>query len=132
MPLTVDERVRIRWHGGYLNVAEAYTFVLGVPSSVETQFMIEGAMDRILESALPLVRSILAELDRMMIELWGTSELLDVSKLGNISIDPDLHKKRLRLYDYAVNSLMQLLGCQRNPFDKRLSSGGGMNVAVQN
>ena len=43
MSITEDERARGRHHLGYMQVQEASTFVLGVPSGVQTAFMIEGA-----------------------------------------------------------------------------------------
>jgi hypothetical protein len=129
LPLLEEEKVRIRSHLGFLNVADAATFVLGVPSSVQTQFIIEGAMNRVLESALPLLREFLAHLDRLRGQRMEAGELLDVKRLGDIEIDPDLQKKRDREYDGWADELANLLGVMRNPFDKRLS-GRGLSVPV--
>jgi len=129
VPLTEQEKVRIRHHTGYLNVAEAYTFVLGTPSSVETQFIIEGAMTRVLESALPLLRDIVRRLDCIEDQMAEASELLDVSSMGEITIDPKLRQKRIAEYDYQCSALCNLLGVQRNPFDKRRMDAG-INIRV--
>lgn len=129
MPLTEQEKVRVRHHTGYLNVAEAYTFVLGSPSSVETQFIIEGAMDRVKESALPLLRDLIRRLDLLEDQMVEASDLLDVSSLGEITIDPNLRRKRIAEYDYQCGGLCNLLGVTRNPFDKRLAENS-INVRV--
>jgi hypothetical protein len=129
LPLLEEERVRIRSHLGYLNVADAATFVLGVPSSVQTQFIVEGAMNRVLESALPLLRQILTHLDTLRGQRMEAGELLDVKRLGDIEIDPALQKKRTAEYDEWVEELANLIGAMRNPFDKRLV-GRGISVPV--
>ena len=64
MPLTDQEKVRIRDHLAYANTSELSTFVLGLPAGIETQFLIEKAMsDFVLEEAVPLIREILCQLD---------------------------------------------------------------------
>jgi len=129
MPLTEQERVRIRHHLGYLNVAEAYTFVLGVPAAVETQFMVEGAMNKILDAALPEVRRHIAILDQIEQQKIEDLELLAVTKVGEIDIRPDEHQALDRQYRHWCNSLANLMGIITNPFDKRYA-GNGVNVRV--
>lgn len=124
------ERSSIRHHMGYLQVADAYTFVLGSPASVETTFVIEGAMDRVLVVALPRLRQILVVLDAMEQQNLDDLELLAVSSLGDIEVNA----KELRMlegqYDKWVAKLVNMLGCPRNPFDKRLDASGGINRMV--
>lgn len=128
MPLSEPEKVKIRHHAGYLNVAEAFTFVLGSPAGVETQFIIEGAMNRVLETALPEVRRILAVLDSIEEQMVNDHELLAVASLGEITVNQNEQRDLTRRYDYWVGALMNALGTERNPFDKR--SGGGLNITV--
>jgi len=130
MPLSEEERVRCRAHCGYLNVADAYTFVLGSPASVETQFIIEGAMDRVKESALPECRRLLGILDNIEDQMVGDHELLAVTAIGEISINTKEQAALTQRYDYWVGALVNLLGIERNPFDKRVSARG-INARVQ-
>lgn len=131
MPLTEDEKVKVRHHTGYLNVAEASTFVLGTPASVETQFIIEGAMNRVLEVALPELRRHLQILDGIEEQMVEDHELLAVESLGEITVNTKEQTKLTQRYDYWVNSLCNIMGVVRNPFDKRLGSGGaGINARV--
>ena len=51
MAFNDQEKVRIRHHTGYSNVSAAQSFSLGVPAAVETAFLIEGAMNRVLPAA---------------------------------------------------------------------------------
>lgn len=130
--LTPHEKVKVRHHLGYLNVSEAFTFVLGTPAGVETQFIFEGAMKRVLVEALPELRRHLQILNQIEDQMVEDHELLAVQKLGEITIDPDEQDKLTRRYNYWVDSLANIMGVYRNPFDKRLGKGGGggLNVAV--
>jgi hypothetical protein len=130
MPLTPAERISVRHHMGYLNVGEAYTFVLGSPASVETTFVIEGAMDRVLEDALPLVRRILASLDSVECQMLENSENQAVEGVGDIRINARAQAQFRSTYDYWVAALANVFGVPRNPFDKRLSAVSGINVRV--
>lgn len=131
MPLTEQEKVKIRHHTGYLNVGEASTFVLGTPASVETQFIIEGAFNRVLEIALPELRRHLQILDSLEEQMVCDHELLAVKKLGEIEVNNREQWQLTSRYDYWVDSLCNILGVVRNPFDKRLDSGGvGVNARV--
>lgn len=132
MPLSDVEKVKVRHHLGYLNVQEAQTFVLGVPAGVETQFIIEGAMNRILEVALGETRRHLSILDQLEEQMIEDHELAAVNKLGEIDINQKEQVQLTRRYDYWVNSLANVMGIIRNPFDKRLGSGGsgGINLRV--
>lgn len=130
MPLTEHEKVRIRHHTGHLNVAVSATFVLGTPAGVETQHIIEGAMNRVLESALPTLRDHINILDSIEAQMVDDHELLAVKKLGEIEIADKEQDNLDKRYDRWVNSLCNILGVVRNPFDKRAS--GGVNVPVVN
>lgn len=128
MPLTEQEKGSIRHHLGYLQVAEVYTFVLGTPAAVETQYLIEGAMNRVLESALPRLRNVLQILDQIEAQKVADLENLAVTKLGNIELRADEQKQLDAQYDRWVGVVENLLGCPRNPFDKR--DAGGLNLPV--
>lgn len=131
MALTELEKVQVRKHLGYLNVAEAFTFVLGTPAGVETQFIVEGAVRRILVEAEPSLRKCLCELEQLEDAKQQIALDAGVSKVGNIeqrntkealaAVDMQLDNKRGELANY--------FGIYRNPFDKRRS--GGISVSVR-
>ena len=128
MPLSEQEKVKIRHHLGYLNVAEAQTFVFGTPAAVETQFLIEGAMNRVLDAALTEVRRHVAILDQIEEQMIADHELLAVSKVGEIDVRADEQEALDKRYERWRQSLANLLGVYPNPFDKRY--GHGINVPV--
>lgn len=133
--LAKQEKVKVRHHLGYLNVQDAQTFVLGTPASVETQFIIEGAMDRILEEAVPEVRRHLQILDGLEDQMVNNHELMQIQKIDTIVVNSTgAHREQKELrkaYDDWVDSLANLFGVIRNPFDKRLRNyGRSINTRV--
>jgi len=129
MPLTEQERVSLRHHMGFVNVSEVQTFVLGVPAALETQYLIEGSMNRVLESALPQLRKLIAVLDGIENQKLENLELLAVTKVGEIEIRPDEQDALDKQYDFWRGKVANLLGIIVNPWDR--SSGRGINVPVR-
>lgn len=129
---SVEERVTIKHHLGYPNVSTVQTFVLGVPAGVETNFLIEGAMDSVEQSALPRIRKILAILETIEAQQVDDLELLAVNRLDTIEVNQSEQSALVRQYDRWVNALGNALGAIRNPFDQRVyCAPGGINVGVQ-
>lgn len=126
--ITKEERVRARHHTGYLNAAANATFVLGTPAAVETQFLIEPALDKVLVEAVPLFRQILANLDAIEAQKIEDVEVLVASRVGQIDLRADEQEALDRQYAYWQGKLCNLLGIPANPFDKSL--GAGINATV--
>ncbi len=129
MSFTEADKVKIRHHMGYLNVNEAQTFALGVPAALETQYLIEGAMNRVLESAEVQAKNIVTKMDLIEEQMTGDLELLAVNKVGEIEINPDEMQKLRKEYRYWQRSLGNLLGVPPNPYDQRY--GSTLTVPVQ-
>ena len=131
MPLTAQEKVKVRHHLGFLNVAQVQTFVLGSPQAVETQFIIEGAMNLILQDAEPELRRHLQILDKIEEQLIDDQELLAVDAVDEIKVRGTELKELRKEYQYWRHSMANLLGCYPNPFDKRWTAvDGSLNVPV--
>lgn len=128
--LTDDEKVRVRHHLGYLNIQEAQTFILGIPAGVQTSFIIEGAMNKVLDAALPLVRRLLATLDTIEGQMVDDAELAAVNGIGDIEINQKEQAQLRDQYDYHRRGLGNCFGVVPNPFDTRFEGGAGINVPV--
>lgn len=131
--ITEEERVRARHHLGYLSVEAAQTFVLGIPAAVQTQFMIEGALNRILPQAVELFRQLLCRLDGIEAEVFCGVDLASVDKLDSIDIRSDRLETLAKYYLLAAEALSNLLGVPRNPWDMRTwlqGASGAINVSV--
>ena len=135
--LSDQQKVKVRHHLGYLNVQQDQTFVLGTPAAVETQFIIEGAMDRVLLAAVPELNRQLTILDGLEEQMVCNQENVALLKIGEItmnSTDPKNNEQtQLRkMYKYWQKSLANIMGIDSNPFDKRDSIyGGGISVSVR-
>lgn len=130
---TDEEKVRARHHLGFLNVQEAYTFVLGTPAGVETQFIVEGALNRMLPAAMPLFRELLARCDATEAQRFEDQDSLVASRVGSIELRGREGQVAQALqYDYWRQGLANLLGIYVNPFDKRSDlSASGVNARVE-
>ncbi len=126
--LTDDEKVRARHHMGYLSVQAASTFQLGIPAGVQTQFMIEGAWEKILPAAENKVRVLLCRLDEIEEEIYGGIDLASVNAVGSIQVNPDRFRELGKYYRFARDSLANLLGVPPNPFALRDLAVGGSKV----
>ncbi len=127
--LTDEEKVRVRFHLGYLNVLESATFQLGIPTAVQTQFIIESAMNKILPAALPKVRQLLAVLDAIEEQMVGDAELAAINRLDTIEINQKEQAQLRDQYDYHRRGLANLFGTFPNPYDQRFMDGG-VNATV--
>jgi hypothetical protein len=130
--LTEQEKVRVRHHLGYLNVQQSQTFVLGVPAGVQTQFMIEGAMLRILPQAEFKVRDYLDRLDSVEQQILDDTENVAVESIGEIKVNLKEMKHLIERYEWWRRALANLFGTIPNPFDQRFQGWGpgSINVSV--
>lgn len=130
--ISETEKSSARHHLGYLDVEAGQTFVLGIPTAVQTQFMIEGAMNRLLPDGANRFRSLLARLDQIECQVFGGSDLADVDEIGEIKINRKRLRELAEYYKIAQQSLANCLGIVPNPFDMRewLSNGSSVNVPV--
>jgi hypothetical protein len=131
--LTELERVKVRKHLGYLNVASVATFALGVPANIQTQFVIEPAMDLLLPQAEGIVRQYLEQLDAIEFQVFDDADTLVASKVGSIDLNPVEFEKLLQRYDFVRQGLANALGVFVNPYDRRfynVNAVGGVNAQV--
>ena len=129
MGFSPGEKVKIRHHLGYLNVTNAATFALGVPQAIETQFIIENAMNLVLPEAEVEARRHLSILDGIEEQQICDHELLAVTKVGEIDVRGDEQEALDKRYQHWRNALANIMGVIPNPFDKRFQ--GGINVSVR-
>lgn len=129
--LAEQDKVRARHHLGYLNVEASQTFSLGIPAAVQTQFVIEGALNRILPQALPKFLEFLDRLDCIECELFGQIDLASITSISEIVVRPDRRKELSGYYQVARQGLANLLGVPPNPYDMRdWVNGDCINVPV--
>lgn len=136
MAIGEQDKVRARHHLGYINAQSQATFVLGIPAAVQTQFVAEGAFNKILPSAEPLFLSLLDRMDAVECQIFGNTENLAADKVGEIELRKDEFAQLIVRYKHWQGAIGNMLGVPPNPFDARpllgsgYNGGGGMNVRV--
>jgi hypothetical protein len=128
MSFTDEDKVRIRHHMGYLNVSEVQTYSLGVPAAVETQYLIEGAMNRVLPEAEVHVFEVLSRLDAIECQMTGDLELLAVDEIGEIKVNRKEMNQLRREYRHWQWKLANALGVEPNKYDYRFRSSLNLQV----
>jgi len=132
MSFNDHEKSRIRHHLGFINVSSGATFLLGVPGAVETQFMVERAMELVIPAAEDIVRQHVAVLDRIEAQMIDDLELLAVEGVDEIKIRRDEQARLKDEYQYWRRALANDIGINPNPFDKRfMGMQSGLNMPVQ-
>ncbi len=104
---------------------------------VQTQFVIEPAMDLVPVAAEKLARQLLERLDVVDFQIFDDADTLVASRVGSIDLNPIEFEKILQRYNYIRGALSNLLGVYPNPYDKRFynpngGGGQGINCPVQN
>ncbi len=125
--LTDDEKVRIRSHLGYMNMAETYSLIFGSPAATQPQFWLEGAFRRVLPAALSHIRVLLARCDAIEQQMFDNTENHAVDRLGDIDINKDEFDQLEDQYERWTGKLANALGVLKNPWSK---SSRGLNVGV--
>ena len=134
--LTDAEKVEVRRHAGYPNVQQASTFEIGVPAGIQTMYVVEGAMNRLLPEAEPMLRSYLAVLNGIEQQVLEDQENLAAEKVDTITVNLEEFEMLMQQYKWWQAQLCNLLSIEPNPFDMRpgfgSASAGGLNARVVN
>jgi len=129
MALTPEEKTWVRYHLGFVGVTSIATFALGAPAAIETQFIIESAMNLLLLESEGIVRDILGKLGGILSQMVDDHELLAIERLGEITIRKDEHDALRKEYLFWQRSLGNVFGVRPNPYDQRFL-GNSINVSV--
>lgn len=134
MPLTDSERARVRSHLGYMNVRMASSLSFGIPRPIETLFLVENAMNLLMEpDGVDRVRRLLGILDQMECLLLEAAPNLQISEVDGVKINPMAPAQIEREYVRWSNRLADELGVPHYSFSQRFRGvppGGAGNVPV--
>ena len=137
--LSASDKERVRYHLGYMSIEPAASIQLGFPRASQAQFLVEAAMERIMEPAVSRVMKLLSALDAVEDQMMTALPRLKAQQLGELklrntneeSTEQDLLEKE---YVRWAQRLADILGVPLNVYAARfrdLGSGGGMNVRVE-
>ncbi len=124
-----QDRERVRYHLGYLNVDPVSSVQLGFPSASQAQFLVERAMDRVIPAAVGRIIRILNELDDIELQMSAGRKNLKVQqietlKLRNDNEEPNEIDLLEREYLRWGQRLANQLGVPLNVYSERYAGGG--------
>jgi len=129
--LTDEERAQIRYHLGYPNVSAVASYQIGVPIPVQTAFLVESAMGRVIPLAIPKVREILALLDNIECRMIEGQKRLAANKVGEIEVRPEEIPQLEREHTRWAQRLADILCVPLYPFSAKFRSTGAGNISVR-
>jgi hypothetical protein len=116
---------------GYGGVSLAYVMsVGGLPAPLETTFMVEGAMNRVMPESEDQLRVTLKRLDTIDDQLFCDRSNLAAERIGDITVNLKQLQMLRQEYLYWRSTLAAMLMVPPNPHDPRFGLGGGINIPV--
>lgn len=125
MPLNDAEKERARYHLGYLEVSGAASIQLGIPRPLQTVFLVEQAMNNVIEAAVPRVRKIIGVMDRIEDKLCEALDRLAAKQLDGLILRDNEHDMLEREYVRWGRRLADLLGAPIYPYSERYRAYSG-------
>lgn len=134
MPLTDTEKERVRYHLGYLAVQPAASLSFGIPRPIQTVFLLETAMNNIIEVSCDRVRSIVRTMECIEQKLTEALDRLAVERIDEITIRDGEPDRLEREYGRWGGRLADMLGVPFYPYSNRFKNVGGVmagNIPVR-
>lgn len=125
------EKERIRYHMGYLQVAPAAAISFGIPAPIQTMFLVESAMERVLPAAEDRVRKLITILDGIECREEGALDYLVVKQVDSITLREDHVEKLEEQYAKWASKLADVLGAPLYPGSTKFRSLFGVGGATQ-
>ncbi len=128
MPLTDDEKQRVRYHLGYPAVTSTASVQFGVPAFSQQLFMVENNLTKLLENAVEQVRRISMLMDNIEHKLIDAQDRLAATRLEDLELradETDSLEGEYRRWGYR---LAELVGCPVYLYSERYKAGGANRV----
>ena len=123
--LTEEEKASIRHHLGFMQVAPSTSIFMGFPAATQTSFLVETAMDHIMEAGVGRIRDDIAECDRIECEIKGARFRLQAKSVEGIDLNPqELTQLKTEYTDWAKR-LADDLGVPINAYAAKFQYTGG-------
>jgi hypothetical protein len=105
-----EEKERIRYHLGYLNVGAAASLQFGLPAPIQMLFIVESAMEKVLPVGEDRIRSHISFMDKIECAMMEGIDYLPANRLGDMELrKTHLHDLEDEYYRWA-NRLAGQLG----------------------
>lgn len=122
MPLNDSEKERTKYHLGYLNVSPAASISYGMARPIQTLFLVETALNNVIESSVDRIRRVLSIMDNIELKLVDAQDRLAADAIDGLKIraaEPDLLDREYVRWGYR---LADILGVPVYPYSLRYKS----------
>ena len=125
---TEEEKARIRYHLGYLQSDLVFSTMLGVNALAQPQFLVEGMMNRMPDTAVMLVRNLVGKCDVTEQQMFEGQEYLVAKSVERVEINENQIDKLMERYRYWVQKLADQFGVPINAYSAAFTAGAGMQL----
>jgi hypothetical protein len=124
---TPEEKEQIRYHLGYLNQTSASSLAFGQPVPLQTLFILDSAMDRVLNNtAEDRIRNMIAVLDKIECTMVEAIDRLAAKQLDTLTLnEKEIDKLEFEYYRWAGRIANQL-GVPLYPYATKFQLARGM------
>ena len=123
-----EEKARIRYHTGYLQSDLVFSTLLGVNALAQPQFLVEGMMNRMPDTAVSLVRNLIGKCDATEEQMFQGQEYLVAKSVERVEINENQIDKLMERYRYWVQKLADQFGVPINAYSAAFQAGAGMQI----
>ncbi len=135
MAFSDEDKQRIRNHLGYPSVAPAPSIVYGMPALSQTNFLVERAMELVLDVAQDRVRKLLDVLDNIECRMIDGQQYLIATQLDSLTLRADQLDKLEAEYCRWAARLADMLCAPLYPgavkFRSLFMQGGAGSIPVR-
>ena len=131
MAFTLEDKAKIRRHLGYPNVTAASIYSLGSVVPIETLFIVDAAMNRVLPEAEDDILRFVAVLDRLECLLVNDQDFMVADVVGDVTLSREAADRHREEYVHWGNVLADALGVPIHQFSRRYRtsvSAGSLRV----
>lgn len=130
--LTEEEKARVRYHLGYPQTDPVASIQLGVPAAGQPQFTVELQMNRIPNSAIATIRSLVGRCDVTEQAIFDCQSRMVAKSVDEVDLNPEEANMLRTEYRYWVQKLSDNLGAPINAYASAFQIGGRLplNISV--
>ncbi len=127
MAFTAEEKESIRYHLGYLNQTAASSLAFGQPVPLQTLFILDSAMDRVLNvAAEDRIRTMLNVLDKIECTMVEAIDRLAAKQLDTLQLnEKEIDRLEFEYYRWAGRIATQM-GVPLYPYATKFQLARGM------
>jgi hypothetical protein len=131
MGLASADKVRVRYHLEYPDVAQVASAVAGKLRYSAPMFVLEAMMDAINPSSVALVQTQLGYLDKIELQMVDALARLQAKSADVVELNHEEHGQLLGQYKYWQSRVCKMLGVEVNPQATGQRTVNGLNFRIK-